>query len=47
MWFCSDKGSTGSSAGSVPFLYWKCERPVSGFSTSLVQVHLFLQVFFF
>ena len=45
MWFCSDKGSTGSSAGSVPFLYWKCERPVSGFSTSQVQRRLLLRGF--
>jgi len=46
MWFCSNAGSTGSSAGSVPFLYWKCERPVSGSSTSLVQVRLLRRGFF-
>ena len=46
MWLCSGAGSTGSSAGSVPFPYWKCENPVSGSSTSLVQVRLLLEVFF-
>jgi len=44
VWFCSesDVRSTGSLAGSVPFPYWKCERPASGSSTSLVQVRLLL-----
>jgi len=44
MWFCSDAGSTGSSAGSVSFLWWKCQRPVSVSSTSLVQRRLLLRV---
>jgi len=46
MWFCSDLGSTGSSVSSVSFLLWKCERPVGGSSTSLVQVRLLLRIFF-
>ena len=45
MWFCSDAGSTGSSAGSVSFPWWKCERPVRGSLTPLVQVRLHLRVF--
>jgi len=47
MWFSSDAGSIGSSAGSVSFPWWKCERPVSGSSTSLVQVRLLLRGYIF
>ena len=47
MWFCSDAGSIGLSAGSVSFLKWKCERTLGGFSTSLVQRRLLPRGFFF
>ena len=47
LWFCSDAGSTGPSAGSVSFLQWKCERPVGGSSTSLVQRRLLPRIFCF
>jgi len=46
MWFCSDAGSTGALAASVPFPEWKCERLDNGASTSLVQVRVLLRGFF-
>jgi len=45
MWFCYDARSTGSSAGSVPFPNWKCERPDVGSSTFLVQGRVLLRGF--
>jgi len=47
MWLCTDAGSTGSSAGSVPFPYWKCERPIGGRGSTWCRCAFSFSFFFY